>query len=124
VKLCTALLCVAAVSGCSSDPEGFAFVELGVSAAKDGWAESEIACEALPVLQGSHRYTELVVDSALNITVFSSPDEASVRFEEDGRSIEQERVISRATLESDYAESVSLVLQSGASYVVTLASVC
>jgi hypothetical protein len=114
---------LALVSACSPDGEGLSLVELGVFAAKDGHAESEVACEALPVLQGSHRYTELRIDSAFTITVFSSPIEAQVLLVENGRLLE-ERVIDRGTLEGEYLESWTITLQTGASYVVRLASEC
>jgi hypothetical protein len=111
-------------NGCSGDPEHHDFIELGLEVSNALGVEGSVACEPLPLLPGSHRYTEHVIDGRFTVTVFTSPDEAHVSFHEGLRPLVGERVISREALASGYVESVPLLLGSGTSYTVTLTSEC
>ena len=121
--LAVALVALAATS-CSGDPERPDFVELGLEVANALGVEGSVACEPLPLLPGSHRYTEHLIDGRFTVTVFTSPDDAHVSFHEGVRPLVAERVISREALELGYVESVSLLLGGGTSYTVTLTSEC
>ena len=110
--------------GCSSDETELGFVELSVDVADESGAQSRVSCEPLPLLAGSHRYTEHVIDGMFTITVFTSPSEARISFREGHRSLDEERVIERAALDGDYRDQVALLLGSGLRYTVTLSAGC
>ncbi len=111
-------------NGCAGDPEPHDFVELGLEVSNALGVEGSVACEPLPLLPGSHRYTEHVIDGRFTVTIFTSPDDALVSFREGPRPLEGERVISREALEAGYVETIPLLLGSGSSYTVTLTSEC
>jgi hypothetical protein len=113
-----------ATTSCSGDPERHDFVELGLEVSNALGVEGSVACEPLPLLPGSHRYTEHVIDGRFTVTVFTSPDDAHIAFHEGVRPLIAERVVSREALELGYVESFLLLLGSGATYTVTLTSEC
>lgn len=112
------------LGGCSSDDTELGFAELGVDVADESGAHSRVSCEPLPLLAGSHRYTEHVIDGRFTITVFTSSSEARISFREGRRSLDEERVIERASLEGDYRDQVAVLLGSGLRYTVTLSAGC
>lgn len=122
--LAGALFALALSSACSNDAERHDFVELGLEVSNAAGVQGRVACEPLPLLPGSHRYTEHLIDGRFTVTVFTSPEEAKVSFREGVRPLVKERVILRSTLEAGYVESVPLLLGSGTSYTVTLTSEC
>jgi hypothetical protein len=113
-----------AANGCAGDPEQHDFIELGLEVSNALGVEGSVACEPLPVLPGSHRYTEHVIDGRFTVTVFTSPDDAHVSFREGLRPLVGERVITREALEAGFVETIPLLLGSGTSYSVTLTSEC
>jgi hypothetical protein len=113
-----------AATGCGSDPEPHDFVELGLEVANAAGVEGSVACEPLPLLPGSHRYTEHLIDGRFSVTVFTSPDDARISFREGSRPLVGERVVTRERLEGGYVESVPVLLTSGTTYTVTLTSEC
>ena len=112
------------LGGCSGDDEPPALTELAISVENEIGGRSQITCEPLPLLHGSRRLTEHVIDDAFTITVMSSPSEAELAFEEDGRALDQDLVVSRSALEGDYNHELTLQLRSGESYLVSVASRC
>jgi hypothetical protein len=116
-------LCGLLLLACSSDGEAGGFVELGIEVQNDGGERGQVACEVLPVLQGSRRYTEHVIEEALTITVFASSDEARLAFSEGGRTLVPEHRVSRDALAAEYEETFQLAV-TGAVYTVTLSSEC
>lgn len=112
------------LAACGSEATPEDFVELGIEAQNPAGGRAVIACEPLPFLHGSRRHTEHIVDGAFVITVFTSPEEARLRFDEGARAIGDERVIPRETLAGDYQEQVQLLLGGGSAYTVTISSEC
>jgi hypothetical protein len=112
------------LAGCSGDDTELGFAELSVDVADESGAQGRVSCEPLPLLAGSHRYTEHVIDGRFTITVFTSSSEARVSFREGRSSLDEERVIERAALEGDYRDQVAVLLGSGLRYTVTLGAGC
>jgi len=112
------------LTACSGDDDQPALTELAISVENEVGGRSQIACEPLPLLHGSRRLTEHVIDGAFTITVMSSPSETELSFDEGGRALGQALLISRSALEADYGEELTLVLSGGESYVVSISSRC
>lgn len=113
-----------ALTACGSGTEPLPLTRLGLRVAKNQDASTEIACDPLPLLQGSRRQTRFVVEKELTITVVATPESASVRFADGQRLLEEDRIVLREALETEYREDISLRLEDGSSYTVTLTSEC
>ncbi len=118
------LALVLLLGGCSGDGAEQKFAELGIEVENELGARSQVACEPLPLLHGSRRLSELVIDDAFTITVSSSPNEAELTFEEGNRPLAQNLSIPRARLEGGYSEELTLLLDSGQTYFVSVNSGC
>jgi hypothetical protein len=121
-SLLTGALLLAACSGSDDDPPSLA--TLAISVENELGGRSQITCEPLPLLHGSRRLTEHVIDGAFSITVMSSPNEAELSFKEGARALRHDLVVSRSALEARYDEELTLMLSSGEGYFVSVASRC
>ena len=54
---------------------------VGIHAADRSGRRADVACEQLPLLQGSRRYTTHVIDDRVTIEVVAEPQEVTLRFE-------------------------------------------
>jgi hypothetical protein len=119
-----ATLCAVFLAGCSGEADQHDFVDLGIAVENDVGHYGVVTCEPLPVLAGSHRYTEHVIDEKFSITVFTSPEDVRVSFKQGARSVAEGVVISREELAAEFDQAVELILLDGSFYTVTLTSEC
>jgi hypothetical protein len=69
--------------GCADDKAELERASLGIHAADSTGREADIACEQLPLLQGSRSYATHVIDDRVVIEVIAEPGEVTLRFEDD-----------------------------------------
>ena len=77
-----ALALLLVLAGCGDDESALERARLGIHAADTAGRSADVACEELPLLQGSRRYTTHVIDDRLVIEVVAEPAEVTVRFED------------------------------------------
>jgi hypothetical protein len=119
-----AFLLAFCLAACGDDASALPYASLGIEASDGEGRSSKVACEQLPLLQGSRRYTRHVIDDRLTLTVNAEPTQLRLDFSEDGRELAKSRVIPRGTLLRGYAEEIALRSDDGAIYTLSLASEC
>jgi hypothetical protein len=117
------MLTLALASGCGDDKAELEQASIGIHAADITGREADIACEQLPLLQGSRSYGTHVIDDRLVIEVVAEPTKVTLRFE-DIEGIEL-RTLSfrRGDLLNGDAQTVQLVVEQR-QYFVTLSMGC
>lgn len=112
--------------GCSSDESSLVRARLSIEVSDGSGRHADVACEELPLLQGSHRYTRHRIDDALEIKVMAVPSQINLKFDDlEGKTLSRERTLSRGTLLlNDYAEEIDVLFLDGGIYHVNLLSGC
>jgi len=120
------VLLVAALSGCADDKAELERASVGIHAADRTGRSADVACEPLPLLQGSRSYTTHVIDDRVTIEVIAEPAEVTLRFEdEDGKTLTNPRTLPRGLLlNGGDPEIVQLTLHDGKVYTFTLSMGC
>jgi hypothetical protein len=117
-------LMVALASGCGDDKAELEQASLGIHAADITGREAEIACEQLPLLQGSRSYATHVIDDRLVIEVVAEPTKVTLRFEDtEGIQLSKPLSLPRGLLLNGDPQTVQLVVETR-QYFVTLSMGC
>jgi hypothetical protein len=119
-------LCLVAAAGCADDKADLERATLGIHAADATGRSAEVACEQLPLLQGSRSLTTHVIDDRLTIEVTAEPSEVTVRFADAAGKTLDQRVLPRGLLlngDENDAQLVQLGIDDKA-YTVTLSMGC
>lgn len=120
-----ALLAMLACVGCSEDDSRLEQATLGIEASDGSGQRGQIACEALPLLQGSRSYETYVIDDLITLLVTAEPGQISVRFQGDGHSVAKTVTIPRSALLHGFASNVALQpLKTAEKYTIHLSSEC
>jgi hypothetical protein len=125
-RLLAFALCVAATGGCADDKSDLERASLGIHAVDMAGRSADVACEQLPLLQGSRRFTTHVIDDRLTIEVIAEPSEITLRFRDDSGKLLDGRILPRGLLLNggdEDAEIVQLGIE-GKAYTVTLSMGC
>ena len=113
--------------GCSSSDEDGKLEQatLSIEASDAGDKQGPIACQALPLLQGSRSYESYVIDDLVTLLVTAEPGQVSVRFQNDGHSLAKTVTIPRSALLHGFDSDVALQpLATGEKYTIHLSSEC
>ena len=117
------MLMLALASGCGDDKAELEQASLGIHAADITGREADIACEQLPLLQGSRSYGKHVIDDRLVIEVVAEPTQVTLRFEDiEGIALET-LTFRRGDLLHGDSQTVQLVVENR-QYFVTLSMGC
>jgi len=117
------MLMLALASGCGDDKAELEQASLGIHAADITGREADIACEQLPLLQGSRSYGKHVIDDRLVIEVVAEPTQVTLRFEDiEGIALETLNFRRGDLLHGD-PQTVQLVVENR-QYFVTLSMGC
>ena len=115
---------LAGAAGCSGEDAQLERATLAIEASDNHDRHALVACEQLPLLQGSRRFTRHIIDDSLTITVTAVPSAVTLRFDENGLTLTKERTIPRGALLHDYVEDVDVLMYDGDVYKVDLYSGC
>lgn len=113
--------------GCSDSNEDGKLEQatLSIEASDDRNQRGQIACQALPLLQGSRSYESYVIDDLVTLLVSAEPGQVSVRFQNDGHSLAKTVTIPRSALLHGFDSNVALQpLATGEKYTIHLSSEC
>jgi hypothetical protein len=99
---------------------------LGIHAADATGRSADVACEQLPLLQGSRSFTTHVIDDRLTIEVIAEPAQVAVRFADDTGDTLNRRILPRGLLLNGTEEDAEIVQVGvdGRAYTVTLSMGC
>ncbi len=123
-RLAFTLLLVVA-SGCGDDQAELERASLGIHAADITGREADIACEQLPLLQGSRSYATHVIDDRLVIQVIAEPADVTLRFEDnEGISVGKPLTLPRGLLLNGGDPQTVQLLVEQRQYFVTLSMGC
>jgi hypothetical protein len=118
------MLMLAFGTGCGDDKAELEQASLGIHAADITGREADIACERLPLLQGSRSYATHVIDDRLVIEVVAEPTKVTLRFEDtEGIQLSKPLSLPRGLLLNGDPQTVQLVVESR-QYFVTLSMGC
>ncbi|HKY36320.1 MAG TPA: hypothetical protein VJN18_10300 [Polyangiaceae bacterium] len=118
-------LMLALASGCGDDQAELEQASLGIHAADITGREADIACEQLPLLQGSRSYGRHVIDDRLVIEVVAEPIEVTLRFENiEGVEVSQPLSLRRGTLLMGGDPRIVQLVVEQRQYFVTLSMGC
>jgi uncharacterized protein YqkB len=112
------------LAGCSDEPSGLRQARLSIEARDQTGRHAQIACEVLPLLQGSRRYVRHVIDDQLTLTVNAEPEQLSLSFTHEAGVLASKRTIPRGALLHGYAEEVTLRTDGATTYTIGLSSEC
>ena len=130
------LLLTFTLCGCGDDQSTLERARLGIHAADTKGRSADIACEELPLLQGSRIFTTHVIDDRVIIEVIAEPGEVTLHFkdqdgntptvqDEEDRTLTNPHTLPRGLLlNGGESELVKLRLYDGALYTVTLSMGC
>jgi hypothetical protein len=118
------VLVLGLASGCGDDKTELEQASLGIHAADITGREADIACEQLPLLQGSRSYGTHVIDDRLVIEVVAEPTKVTLRFEDiEGIALKTLSLPRGLLLNGGEPQTVQLVVD-GRQYFVTLSMGC
>jgi hypothetical protein len=118
-------LALALATGCGDDKAELERASLGIHAADMTGREADIACEQLPLLQGSRTYSTHVIDDRVVIEVIAEPGEVTLRFEDDeGIILTRPLTLPRGLLLNGGDPQLVQLVAEQRQYVVTLSMGC
>ena len=118
------MLLLTLACGCGDDETALEHARLGIYAEDVTGREAVVACEQLPLLQGSRSYATHVIDDRLVIEVMAEPSQVALRFESvEGISLQTVNVSRVRLLDGGKPQIVQLVVEQR-QYFVTLSMGC
>jgi hypothetical protein len=125
IRRAALILLLAFAGGCGDDEAGLERASLGIHAADLTGREKDIACEQLPLLQGSRSFSTHVIDDRVVIEVVAEPGRVTLHFEDvDGIRLSDPRSVSRVRLLSDEPPQIVQLVAEQRQYFVTLSMGC